>query len=74
MSNRHMERCSTTLLIREKHDKDILPYHTCQKGHYQKNKKQCVGEDVVKGNVHAMLVRIENSTEVLPKIKSSTDI
>ena len=39
--NRHMKRCST-LIIREIQIKTMRSLHTCQKGYYQKEKKQQV--------------------------------
>ena len=75
MGQRHLERCSASLAIRDMQIKTTIKSHTCQCGHHKQIQKQMLLRMCRKGNPSALLVgmqtgeaTVENSME-FPQLK-----
>ena len=68
MANKHMKRCSTSLIIsaNANQDHNDVPLHTSQNGYDPKVYKQYMLERVWrKGNPLTLLVRMQSSTATM---------
>ena len=64
MANKHMKRCSASLIIREMQIKTTMKYHLTQirMAVIKKSKTMNAGEGAEKGNLLTLLVRMQTST------------
>ena len=68
MANKHMQRSSTSLIIREMANQNYseIPPHTSQNGHHQKDYKTInAGEGVRKRNLLAFLIGMKIDTATM---------
>ena len=67
MANKHMKRCSTSLIIREMQIKTTMKYHLTQirMAVIKKSKTMNAGEGAEKGNLLTLLVRMQTSTATM---------
>ena len=67
MANKHMKRCSASLIIREMQIKTTMKYHLTQirMAVIKKSKTMNAGEGAEKGNLLTLLVRMQTSTATM---------
>ena len=66
MANKHMKRCSTSLIIGDNQDHNEIPFHTSQNGCDPKVYKKLMLERVWrKGNPLTLLVRMQTSAATM---------
>ena len=67
MANKHMKRCSASLIIREMQIKTTMKYHLTQirMAAIKKSKTMNAGEGAEKGNLLTLLVRMPSNTATM---------